>query len=223
MVPPGVAGHDPALPAKSSYDPATANALLDRFGYDGRDPDGYRHAPDGARLTLSLSLRTGGIARETQTLWKRNMDALGLRTEFILMPFQDIIKDLEKGKFQMYQGGLGGSPSGYDVHAQLHGRQPQRVNVAQFENAAYDRAAEQFLHAASDEGQIAAARAMTDIARTYMPQLPVYFRLESDFVQPWVRGFRPFVFSSYFKYLDVDPARRRGPKGSAVPGATGEP
>ena len=209
FVPPGVGGHDPSLPVKSSYDPVTAKALLDRFGYDKRDPDGFRKAPDGSRLTLTLSLRTGGIMRETQTLWKKNMEAIGLRTEFNVAPFQEIIKDLEKGKYQMYQGGFGGSPSGYNIPAQLHSKQPQRVNVTQFSNADYDRAAEQFLRSRSDEEQIAAARTMTDIARTYVPELPVYFRLESNYLQPWLLGFSPPVFSSYWKYLDIDTARRK--------------
>ena len=209
FVPPGVGGHDPSPPVKSSYDPVTAKALLDRFGYDKRDPDGFRKAPDGSRLTLTLSLRTGGIMRETQTLWKKNMEAIGLRTEFNVAPFQEIIKDLEKGKYQMYQGGFGGSPTGYNILAQLHSKQPQRVNVTQFSNADYDRAAEQFLRSPSDEEQIAAARTMTDIARTYVPELPVYFRLESNYLQPWLLGFSPPVFSSYWKYLDIDTARRK--------------
>lgn len=208
MIPPGVGGHDPTLPVKSSYDPATARALLDRFGYDKRDPDGYRRGPGGA-LTLKMSLRTGGISRETQTLWKKNMDALGLRTDFDVAPFQEIIKNLEKGQFQMYQGGFGGSPSGYNEHAQLDGRQPQRVNTVQFHNAAYDKAAEQFLRAPSDEEQIEAARTMNEVARTYMPMMPVYFRLESNYVQPWLMGYSPFVFSSYWKYLDVDVSKRK--------------
>jgi ABC-type transport system substrate-binding protein len=209
FIPPGVGGHDPELPVKSMYDPATAKALLDRFGYVKRDPDGFRQAPDGSRLTLVLSLRTGGVTREVQTLFKKNMEAIGLRTDFNVMPFQDMIKDLEKGKFQMYSGGFGGSPSGYNEHSQLHSKQPQRVNVVQFANADYDRAAEAFLKSATDDEQIAAARTMFGIARTYMPQLPVYFRLESNYVQPWLSGFRPGVFSSYWKYLDVDPAKRK--------------
>jgi ABC-type transport system substrate-binding protein len=209
FIPPGVGGHDPESPVKSIYDPATAKALLDRFGYTKRDPDGFRTAPDGSRLTVVLSLRTGGVTREFQTLFKKNMDAIGLRTDFNVMPFQDMIKDLEKGKFQMYSGGFGGSPSGYNVHSQLHGLQPQRVNVMQFANADYDRAADAFLKSATDEEQLAAARAMSGIARTYMPQLPLYFRLESSYLQPWLTGFRPGVFSSYWKYLDVDSARRK--------------
>jgi ABC-type transport system substrate-binding protein len=208
MIPPGVTGHDSALPVKSMYDPKTANALLDRFGYGKRDAEGFRTAPDGSRLALTLSLRTGGVSREVQTLWKKNMQAIGLRSDFALAPFQDVIKDLEKGKYQMYQGGFGGSPSGYNIFAQLHSVQPQRVNIAQFGNADYDRAAADFLRAANEEEEIAAARAMNQIDRTFMPQLPAYFRIESIYTQPWLAGYRPMVFSSYWKYLDIDTSKR---------------
>ena len=30
------------------------------------------------------------------------------------------------------------------------------------------------------------------------------FRLENDFVQPWLKGFTPPVFNTYWKYLDID-------------------
>ncbi|MEO8488119.1 MAG: ABC transporter substrate-binding protein [Betaproteobacteria bacterium] len=209
MIPPGVGGHDPALPARSAYDPATANALLDRSGYGKRDAEGYRLAPDGGRLTLTLSLRTGGTSREIQTLFRKNMGALALRTAFEQAAFQELVKNLERGQFQLYAGGWGGSPSGYNVHAQLHARQPQRVNISRFASADYDLAAERFLRAQTDTGQLDAARAMNEVRRAFMPQLPLYFRLESDYVQPWVAGFRPQVFSSYWKYLDIDPAKRR--------------
>jgi oligopeptide transport system substrate-binding protein len=208
IVPPGVGGHDPALPAKPLYDPAAARALLDRFGYR-MNADGYRRAPDGKPLALTFSQRTGAVSREVETLWKKNMDAVGLRMDFRVAPFQDMIKALEKGQFQMYYGGFGGSPSGYNELAQLHSKQPQRVNVVQFKLAEYDTAAEQFLHSESDAGQIAAARRMSDLARTYMPLLPAAFRLENNFVQPWMQGFSPMVFSTYWKYLDIDLDRRR--------------
>jgi ABC-type transport system substrate-binding protein len=212
MTPPGVGGHDPSLPASRHYDPAAAAALLDRFGYR-RDADGYRRSPDGKPLTLTFSQRTGVVSREVGTLWKRNMDAVGLRMEFRVAPFQEMIKALEKGQFQMYYGGFGGSPSGYNVHAQLHSRQPQRVNAVQFRSAEYDMAADLFLRSESDAGQIAAARRMGDVARTYMPLLPVAFRLESVVVQPWVQGFAPMTFSTYWKFLDIDLDRRRAATG----------
>jgi hypothetical protein len=61
---------------------------------------------------------------------------------------------------------------------------------------------------ATPAGEIAAARRMTEIARTYMPELPAVFRLENNFVQPWVRGFAPPIFSTYWKYLDIDLKRK---------------
>ena len=173
------------------------------------DAQGYRKAPDGRALTLAMTLRSGAISREIQTLVKKSLDAVGLRMDFHVTPFQDAIKELEKGKYQMYFGGFGGSPSGYPELLQLYSKQPQRVNVSQFKFAEYDRAAEQFLRSATDAEQIVAARKMSELARTYMPELPAIFRLENDFVQPWLLGFRPPVFSTYWKYLDIDLARRK--------------
>ncbi len=212
IVPPGVGGHDPSLPMKALYDPSSAKAVLDRFGYR-LDGSGHRMTPDGKPLTLVLSQRTGAVSREVETLWKKNMEAVGLRIDFRIAPFQEIIKALEKGQYQMYYGGFGGSPSGYNELSQLHGKQPQRVNVSQFKLAEFDAAMDQFLASASDAEQIAAARKMSDLARTYMPELPAAFRLENDFVQPWVRGFNPMIFSSYWKYLDIDLKQRRASTG----------
>jgi len=209
IVPPGVGGHDPTLPVKPLYDPGAAKALLDRFGYRA-NANGYRTMPDGTPLKLTLSQRTGAVSREVETLWKKNMDAIGVAMDFTVAPFQDIIKALEKGKYQMYYGGFGGSPSGSAELIQLSAKQPQRVNVSQFRLPEYDRALDQFVRSDSDAQQIAAARRMTEIALTYMPELPAAFRLESNFVHPWVQGFSPMVFSSYWKYLDIDlEARRR--------------
>ncbi|HKE39547.1 MAG TPA: ABC transporter substrate-binding protein [Casimicrobiaceae bacterium] len=208
IVPPGVSGHDPNLSAKRTYDPSAANALLDRFGYRDRDSAGYRMTPDGKPLTVTISLRSGGITRELSTLLKKNMDAIGIRMDFHITPFQDVIKELEQGKFQMYAGGYGGNPSGWSELTQLYSRQPRTVNITAFKLSEYDRAFEQFLASPGEAGQIKTARVMSEIARTYMPMLPNVFRLESQVVQPWVDGFSPFVFQQYWKYLDIDLARR---------------
>jgi ABC-type transport system substrate-binding protein len=137
------------------------------------------------------------------------MDAVGLRMEYRMTPFQDLIKDLDAGKFQLYFGGYGGIPSGYGVLIQLSGKEPPSVNASRFRSAEYDRAMEEFLRSPASAGQIGAARRMSEIAQTYAPIIPAIFRLENDFVQPWVQGFAPPVFKTYWKYLDIDPARRR--------------
>ncbi len=208
IVPPGVGGHDPTLPVKPLYNPAAAKALLDRFGFRA-NANGYRTMPDGTPLKLTLSQRTGAVSREVETLWKKNMDAIGVAMDFTVAPFQDVIKALEKGQYQLYYGGFGGSPSGSAELIQLSAKQPQRVNVSQFRLPEYDRALDQFVRSDSDAQQVAAARRMTEIALTYLPELPSAFRLESNFVHPWVQGFSPMIFSSYWKYLDIDLTARR--------------
>ena len=179
LVPPGVTGHDPARPPRPAADPAAANALLDRTGYDKRDPDGYRRAPDGTPLTISVSLRAGGVSRETQTQWQRDMDAIGLRMTYRIAPFQDLIKDFLAGKYQVLFGGFGGTPTGYGVLTQLDSRQPSNPNVSRFKLPEYDRLIDRFVQSRGAAEQIAAARRMNEIASTYAPQIPTIFRIES--------------------------------------------
>jgi ABC-type transport system substrate-binding protein len=207
LVPPGVAGYDKTLP-QFPYDPAAANALLDRFGY-ARGADGFRTTPVGKRFTLTMSLRTGAISREIATLWKRNFDALGLHSEFNMTPFQDFIKELEAGKFQMYSGGYGGVPFGYAEMNQLDSRQPPSANAGRFNLAEYDRTLDRFYASPNEAGRIAASRAASEIASTYVPLIPTIFRLQNDFVQPWVLGYNKPLYITYWKYLDIDLARQR--------------
>ncbi len=208
LVPPGVTGHDPSLP-KPVHDPAAAKALLDRFGYARKGANGYRLRPDGQPLTITLHLRSGGLSREMQTLVKKNMDAIGIHMEFKLSPFQEMIKDTQAGKFQMASSGYGGLPSGYAELVQLWGESPLPVNITSFRSADYDRAFEAFLGSDDAAGQMAQSRKMSEIVRTYVPLIPLIFRLENDFVQPWLKGFAPQVFNTYWKYLDIDLAMQK--------------
>jgi ABC-type transport system substrate-binding protein len=207
--PPGVTGHDPSLRDKSQYDPVAAKALLDRFGYANKDAEGYRRGQDGKPLMLTMTLRSGAVSREIQTLVNKNMDAIGVHMDFHVTPFQDAIKEMEQGKFQIIFRGFGGSPSGFPELLQLYSKQPRRINSGLFQLAPYDAAAEEFLRSDTAPAQIAAARTMSHLARTYMPMLPAIFRLENDFVQPWLKGFSPQIFSTYWKYLDIDLDRRK--------------
>jgi oligopeptide transport system substrate-binding protein len=209
MIPPGVSGHDPAAPLKSLYDPAAAQALLDRFGYKNRDPDGYRQTPDGKPLTVVLSLRAAAISRETQTLWKRDMDVIGIRIDFRVAPFQDFVKDLIAGKYQMSAAGFGGVPTGDGILELLDSRQPPFANQSRFKLAEYDQWVDRFLETPIASEQVAAARRMNEMVRAYMPLLPMIFRRENDFVQPWLLGFRPQVFGTYWQFMDIDLDRRK--------------
>jgi ABC-type oligopeptide transport system substrate-binding subunit len=156
-----------------------------------------------------LSLRAAAISREMQTLWKRDMDAIGLRIDFRVAPFQDFVKELIAGQYQMSSAGFGGIPTGDGILELLDSRQPPFANQSRFKSAEYDQLVDRFLRSATAPEQIAAARSMNAIARAYMPLLPTIFRRENDFVQPWLQGFRPQVFSTYWQFMDIDLARRK--------------
>ncbi len=204
MLQQGAAGYDPARADKTRYDPAAANALLDRFGYGKRGADGMRLAPDGKPLALTLSTFSGTQWRELQTLWKQDMAAIGIRMEFRPLPPTDLFKESAQGKFQLTALGRGSSPTGLELIT-LYSRQPPDTNVTRFNHEGYDRALGNFMRAATEPERLAITRGMNDIVDQYVPILPMVVEAESAFVQPWVLGFRgsPYV-TYYFQYLDLD-------------------
>ena len=161
-------------------------------------------------IDIIKKLFSGKVVKHKSDFFNLESARLYMKTTFrwerlsiIVPPFVE-----HRSKTTTY-GGFGGSPSGYAELQQLYSKAPLRINVTQFKLAEYDRAMEQFLKSADDEVQIAAARAMSEIARTYMPEMPAVYRLENYFVHGWVRGFAPPIFTSYWKYLDIDLAQRR--------------
>ena len=209
LSPPGVAGYDALRPRRSAYDPATASALLDRVGYGRKDPRGYRLDQDAKPVTLTLTLSSNAsTSREFATLVKRNLEAIGLRMDVRMVPFQDAIKDVMAGHFQMYFGAQGGDPTGWIELRILYGKSPPATNPSRFSSPEYDRAAQQFMRAATDEERLAAARTMSDVANNYAPFIPLVVRLENWFVQPWMSGFSPPTIQTHWKYMDIDVGRQ---------------
>ena len=209
IVPPGVTGHDPSIPQKPLFDRAAAKRLLDRVGFGKLDAEGFRKTPDGKPLTVTFTIRSGAISRETQTLIKRDMDAVGLRMEFHVTPFQDAVKEMVSGQYQLAFVGQGGIPSGYGVLIPLWGKAQPSINLSRFKLGDYDAAFGLFLRSSEPAAQIAAARRMTELAQAYMPMLPAIFRVETNYVQPWVLGFSPPIFKPYWKFLDIDLVKRQ--------------
>jgi len=209
LIPPGVTAHDPNLSKKSRYDPEATRALLDRFGYAKRDNEGYRLDPDGKQLTLTLLTRPGTLWREWETLWKKNMDAIGLRMKFRELPTQEQFKEMEAGHFQMVLRGFGGSPLGFLELAQLQSTQTHVVNPSRFKLPEYDRLYAQYLALPTGAAQTLLATQMSEIARTYVPMIPHVVEVGSQFAQPWLQGYFASDFGFYWKYLDIDLTRRK--------------
>jgi ABC-type transport system substrate-binding protein len=139
-VPPGVFGHDPSIATKISFDPAAARALLDRFGYQDRDGDGYREMPDGKPLTLAKGSTTDTAARASDELWKRNMDAIGVRITFVKNKWPELNKMTEAGQMMMWGlGWISTVPDGDAFYSYLVSRNIGTSNDARLRLPEYDR------------------------------------------------------------------------------------
>jgi ABC-type transport system substrate-binding protein len=213
LLPPGVNGHDDSLPAKSLYDPAGARALLDRFGFKDRDGDGYRETPDGKPLTVVRGTLPESWYREVDTLWKKNMDAIGIRMEVQQQTFAELINLSRGGKLPMFNLGYRSlEPSGYQILQTLWGRSPIDTNPSQFKQPEYDAAYEQFLRTPAGPARTALARKMSEVAQAYMPMLLHTYGVGNVVMYPWVLGYWPSQFGFSWKYLDIDLAKRAAAK-----------
>jgi len=209
LSPPGVAGYDASWQSRSAYDPAGARALLDRVGYDRKDAGGFRLGQDAKPIALTLILPwSSNTARELATLVKRNLAAIGLKADVRMVPFQDAIKEVMAGSYQMFFVSQGGDPTGWIALRILYGKSPPTTNLSRFSFPEYDRAAEQFLRAATEAERVAAARTATEVANNYAPFIPLIVRMDNWFVQPWISGFSPPVIQTHWKYMDIDVARQ---------------
>ena len=209
LLPPGVSGHDPSLPAKSIYDPAGARALLDRFGFKDRNGDGYRETPDGKPLTLVRGTLPESWYREADTLWKKNMDAIGIRMVVQQQTFPELLNLSRAGKLPMFNLGYRSlEPSGYQILQTLWGQSPRDTNPSQFHQAEYDKAYEEFLRTPAGPARVALARKMSEISQAYMPMILHTYGIGNVLYYPWVLGYWPSPFGFSWKYLDLDVAMR---------------
>jgi len=209
LLPPGVDGHDSSLPATTIYDPAAARTLLDRFGFKDVDGDGYRETPDGKPLSIVRATLPESLYREIDTLFKKNMDAIGIRVQFERRTFSELLNMSRAGKLMMFNLGYGAlTPSGYEILQLLWSREPVDTNPSQFSNADYDAAYEQFLRTPAGPERVKLTRKMSEISQTYVPMMVHTFGIGNVLLYPWVHGYWPSKFGFSFRYLDVDLAER---------------
>jgi ABC-type transport system substrate-binding protein len=139
VIGPDVAGHDPKYRNPNAYNPATANALLDRLGYV-RGADGWRRRPDGSPLELRMINGTTTESRRLAEFMKRSLDALSLRVVFDSMPGGDRLKRLSTCQFQMTTMSFGGgAPDGTSPMENFHSEKIGTVNFSCYKSEAFDR------------------------------------------------------------------------------------
>ena len=203
--PPGITGYDPAIPAVDEHDPVAARALLDRFGYKDRDGDGYRETPGGKPLTLVLASTTGAAARASDELWKRNMDAIGIRITFIKNTWPELNHMAEANQLMMWGlGNVASIPDADSFYSLLYSGNIGAGNYARLRLAEYDRLYEQSRSLADDRARTALFHRMNDLIHAYAPWIIGEHRYGNVLAQPWFKGFKPDPLLRYqWKFYDV--------------------
>jgi ABC-type transport system substrate-binding protein len=211
---PHTTGYDPALKTEmSDYDLPRAKALLDLYGYTDKNGDGWRDKPDGSALTLLRAFQPEQQSRELETLWKRDMDVLGLRTASQIAKWPEQLKLARAGKLQIWGSGLSSAgPDGIGGLQRLDGRQSGGQNIARFKNARMDQIYDQ-LQVLPDGPQ---RRELFDeakrIAVAYMPYRIMLHRISTDVWHPWVVGFRrPLFWQEWYHMVDIDLTKKPQP------------
>ena len=197
-VPPGMFGHAPSVAIKTPFDPAAARALLDRFGYKDRDGDGYRETPDGKPLTIEKGSTTDATARASDELWKRNMDAIGIRITFVKNKWPELNKMTEAGQMMMWGlGWVSGVPDGDAFYSYLVSRNIGTSNDARLRLPEYDRLYDR-AHALQDGPERNALfRKMNELIANYAPWILADYPYRNDLAQPWLKGFKPNPFQRW--------------------------
>jgi ABC-type transport system substrate-binding protein len=209
-LPRNVLGYDPDYKSPVPYDPALANALLDRFGYDKRDPDGFRRAPDGQPLTLTMHSEATVGGRLRDELWRKCLTSIGLRVVFKSDKKTEIIKASRLGKVQMFESNwIADFPDGDNFYQLLYGPNAGRANYARFNLPAYNERYDKAHKLADGPERQALYFEMNQLIHAYNPWVPLTQAISADIRQPWLKNYKrhPVEFTPW-RYLDIDVAER---------------
>ena len=211
FVSPGSWGYDPTLKTENSdYDVPRAKALLDMFGYVDKDGDGWRDLPDGKPLVLQYSTQPDELSRQFDEIWKKNMDAVGIRLAFEKGQWPEQLKKARAGQLMIWQlGYTADSPDVQGALGILHGPASGGQNLGRFRHARFDEIYETMATLPDGPERLALLRESQRIVTAFMPHKYNVHRIVTELTQPWLEGYRrPLFHSKFWLYVDVDPARR---------------
>jgi len=210
---PHTIGHEAAFKSENSeYSVPRAKALLDLYGYVDKDGDGWRDQPDGQPLVLEMSTQPDQQSRQMDEMFRRDMDALRIRTSFRSGKWPENLKAARAGKLMMwYLGYSSAAPDGHSALARLDGRQAGGQNLSRFNRpefaAIYDRMAE-IPDGPERQALFEQAKRLSVAWAPYKIRLHLIL---TDMNHPWLLGYRrPLFWQEFWHTIDIDPALRPG-------------
>jgi ABC-type transport system substrate-binding protein len=205
MFPAMIYGHQGDLRSEAGQpDLPRAKALLDLYGYAKRDADGYRLHPDGSILTLRRAGVATGRERQLQELWKKRMDAVGLRMQFETATFGELIKKMLAGQLMIWGSGWNlPSPDGDFLLGMAYGPNAGQSNDARFQLPAFDRLYERQRLLPDGPERLAVMHQATRLMQVYLPYQPHDYPISVAMCCAKVRGFLPHPFVRGWRFVDM--------------------
>jgi ABC-type transport system substrate-binding protein len=209
-LPPNVLGYDPAFRSPVDYDPALANALLDRYGYK-KARGGFRTLPDGKPLTLVMHTEPSMVGRLRDELWRKNLNAIGLDVTFKSDKKTEIIKASRLGTVMMFETNwVADFPDGDNFYQLLYGPNKAGPNYSRFNLLAYNERYERTRTMGESPERTRLYNEMAQLIHAYTPWVLLTHPIAADLQQPWLKNYRrhPVEFTNW-RYLDVGAHTRR--------------
>ena len=208
---PYTTGYDPAFKSEfSEYSPARAKALLDLYGYQDRDGDGWREMPDGSPLLLKINTQSDQRSRKISEILNKNMKALGIRVQSVVAQWPENLKAARAGRLQMWSvGGYASQPDAVGAFDRFDSTQIGGQNFARIKLAALDELHTRIQRLPDGPERLAAFRESEKLALAYMPYKSMINRLALDMSYPQLIGYRrPVFWLDWWQYVDIDNALR---------------
>jgi ABC-type transport system substrate-binding protein len=172
-----------------------------------RDGDGWREQPDGSPLVLELTTEPSQQSRALQGLWKKSMDAVGVRMNFRVGVWPENIKASRAGRLMMWNTGWSAAiPDGTYFMDLLYGQNKGQANHARFDLPAFNSLHQRQRVMADGPERDALIQQGMKIALAYMPYVASGHDVQTWLVQPRVRGHVPHPFiRDFWRHVDIVP------------------
>jgi oligopeptide transport system substrate-binding protein len=205
-IPPGVVGNVAGWKSSVKYDPAGANALLDKFGYR-KGADGFRTLPDGKPLVVTLFSRPDSLGRQQDELWKASLDAIGVKMDVHKDKFAELLKLEKQCKVMMRPAAwIADYPDGDNFMQLLYGPNTGASNGGCAKIPEYDALYAKSARMPPGPERDKLYQEMTRIAEAYAPWRLTISRYRNQLLQPRVEGYKKHpILRAQWQYLDVAP------------------
>lgn len=204
-IPPGMIGYDPNYVSSIQYDPAAANALLDKFGYK-KGADGWRTLPDGKPFHITYSARADSTGQLQAEVWKKALNAIGINMVADLRPFPDLLRAEKLCQLQMRTLAWGADyPDGDNFMQLFYGQNIGQNNHGCNKIPEYDTLYAQSQKLPPGPERDALYHKMARILEVYAPQRLGLSRYRNMLAQPRVIGYKKHpILSAEWMYFDIE-------------------